>query len=381
MYNYYLIKGKFHVLGHSPDGDSVKFEANNNKHWKQIDSHYQSVFEEALNAKKDPGIVQTRLQGIDALETHYRLKTANKPTEIRKAYSKAKSKVKERDEDRPVKANVSQPKEQGKGSTHRLLNILGIEEDTIVWAGNWIREIKLASSSSPTAYKKSQRNKKGIDGYILVTDFDRKGRPLIWMFGGNPPKGMRDGSKWETADVVDLIEESVNYKLLEEGLVYPYFYFTLESRLRHKLVDAVNKAKGKWKPVANKDGEKLVVDENDTKESEKLGIWKQDTSTQGVKLKDRNQLEEKFLIYPYLFRKLVNHQYKCQMMEFWEASLKKKRYTPQDEDLFLDRFFEDANPYVYLLRDQNFVKLDSVVQIKNGKLKLTEDPGNFVFLP
>lgn len=34
--SFILIKGTFHILGKEPDGDSVRFKANNKAHWKKL---------------------------------------------------------------------------------------------------------------------------------------------------------------------------------------------------------------------------------------------------------------------------------------------------------------------------------------------------------
>jgi len=66
---YTLIKGTFHVVGQSPDGDSIKFRANNPARWDSLVTEHR----ERLNAnlEKEDGVLQLRLQGVDALETHY----------------------------------------------------------------------------------------------------------------------------------------------------------------------------------------------------------------------------------------------------------------------------------------------------------------------
>ncbi len=33
---FYLIKGTFHIEGYSPDGDSVRFRADNKEHWAKL---------------------------------------------------------------------------------------------------------------------------------------------------------------------------------------------------------------------------------------------------------------------------------------------------------------------------------------------------------
>src|SRR5215510_4237825 len=59
----FLIKGTFHVQGYSPDGDSIRFQANDDSKWNLLGPGTLDI-----NAKQH---VQTRFQGIDALETHY----------------------------------------------------------------------------------------------------------------------------------------------------------------------------------------------------------------------------------------------------------------------------------------------------------------------
>src|SRR5262245_62040454 len=59
----FLIKGSFHVTGYSPDGDSIRFRANAVANW--------SLLGPGTLETNDKQHVQTRFQGIDALETHY----------------------------------------------------------------------------------------------------------------------------------------------------------------------------------------------------------------------------------------------------------------------------------------------------------------------
>ena len=35
--SFIAIRGTFHVVGYSPDGDSVRFKAANNNHWSSLD--------------------------------------------------------------------------------------------------------------------------------------------------------------------------------------------------------------------------------------------------------------------------------------------------------------------------------------------------------
>src|SRR6476619_6538026 len=71
--DYTLIKGSFHVVGYSPDGDSLMFKADNQALWEKIiNEDNQQRFREKLASPKDLGAVQLRLQGLDAPETHFK---------------------------------------------------------------------------------------------------------------------------------------------------------------------------------------------------------------------------------------------------------------------------------------------------------------------
>jgi endonuclease YncB( thermonuclease family) len=59
----FLIQGTFHVVGYSPDGDSIRFRASNFANWDLLGPGIREI-----NSRQH---MQLRLQGIDALETHY----------------------------------------------------------------------------------------------------------------------------------------------------------------------------------------------------------------------------------------------------------------------------------------------------------------------
>ncbi len=59
MAQFKIIKGTFHVKGYQPDGDSIRFRADNEAHW--------GFFPNAGDENKR----QLRIEAIDALETHY----------------------------------------------------------------------------------------------------------------------------------------------------------------------------------------------------------------------------------------------------------------------------------------------------------------------
>jgi hypothetical protein len=109
--SFFLIKGTFHVKGYSPDGDSVRFRANNSANWKKLSGPAAE-----LNAR---GHAQLRMEAVDALETHYE--------------------------------GYHQPLKQAKAAGRFLLSSLGINE--VVWNENQGTVIKAQD---------------GTKGYILA---------------------------------------------------------------------------------------------------------------------------------------------------------------------------------------------------------------------
>jgi hypothetical protein len=61
---FFVIKGAFHVVGYSPDGDSIRFRADDEANWAKLAGPRVT-----LNAKRH---AQLRLDAIDTLETHFR---------------------------------------------------------------------------------------------------------------------------------------------------------------------------------------------------------------------------------------------------------------------------------------------------------------------
>lgn len=343
--DYYLIKGHFHVIGYSPDGDSLMFEASNPKQWDKVQSEYHEIFQEKL--RDGEGSVQLRLQGIDALETHYSAAPVSTPAEFRgKSHSGA---------EKPASVNYRQPAGFGDLATAQLLAYLGVE--SISWKSGfgrrWIGEITVKNGRRTTTY--DTKGKDRLEGYVVVNDFDRKGRPIAWAFGGKTRS--RDGSRLTNGSLRDRLQRSVNYHLLENGLVYPYFFMTLSADLRQPLIQGVETAR-----------------------RSRANLWSKDRSQKGLTLQRFSQLTNDDLLYPYLFRRLVKHQFQRQMEGYWEAVDKKKNYRADPDDLFLDSFFDDTNPYLFLIDERDFVRLDSVVEVTKTRLKLKTHPGNIVFL-
>ncbi|MFK7770849.1 MAG: hypothetical protein AB8F94_01875 [Saprospiraceae bacterium] len=339
--NYVIIKGNFRVVKHSPDGDSLKFQAKKASNWKKIVTVYHELF--AKKIEEGQGVVQLRLQGIDALETHYTPSKILAPKTIGSKTSKKAT--------LPDRNNYKQPEKYGNLATEKLLEILGLQN--VVWSRYSIKSVDIKKGKTLKTY--SNKNTDPIEGYIIVNDVERKGRPISFAFAGKTR--LRDGGKITKEKLQKILKDSINYQLLAEGLVYPYFFHTLSAKLRNVLADAVKDAQKK-----------------------KLNIWLDDQTERGIKLNKFSQITGEHIILPYLFRRLIKHQYLRLMQEYWKALEGNKAHQPKAESLFLKSFFDDTNPYVFVIDTKDFKRLDEIVVISRNKIRMSTHPGNIVFL-
>ena len=195
------IKGTFHIVGKSPDGDTIAFKAKKRKHWQKL-----KKFAKAKKKVKIKGDNTTnlRLQAIDALETHYK--------------------------------GTHQPLALANKATDALLQDAGIRK--IVW-----------KSTKNGKRKKVSTADDGQEGYILSRAIGGYGRPVCFVFSGTTSK--RNGSKYKLD--VSWLKKSINYKLLKKGLCYPSYYEEMSSLvdLRNELTRVAKECakanKGVWK--------------------------------------------------------------------------------------------------------------------------------------
>ncbi|MBL7777267.1 MAG: thermonuclease family protein [Chitinophagales bacterium] len=202
-----LIKGHFAAVGFQPDGDSVKFKATNPNLFKKLttDQGKQGIVK--LNKN---GLAQLRIEGIDALETHYLAGT-----------------------------QTHQHWNLADAARHHLLNHLGFTGVQWGKAGKEITGV----------------NQDNLPGYILTKKVDNNqyGRPVAFVFKGTTP--LKDG-----ADVfldVTLLKKSLNYEMMKAGHAYPMYYKNLYYDLRNALTAALKEARqarrGVWSAdVTNK---------------------------------------------------------------------------------------------------------------------------------
>jgi hypothetical protein len=177
-----VIEGTFHVIGYSPDGDSVRFQPNQPGLLSLLSGPPADV-----NGR---GHTQLRFEAIDTLETHFR--------------------------------NVQQPltlATRALDFTLLQLGITGVEWDVLR------TRVTAANDGTP--------------GYIVSRAVEPNRRPVVFVFSGPPP--VADGASI-FFDVAAL-ESSVNFKLVTEGLAYPTYYKGLFPDLRAAFTAATTQAR------------------------------------------------------------------------------------------------------------------------------------------
>ncbi|MGL5833914.1 MAG: thermonuclease family protein [Waterburya sp.] len=256
-----IIKGIFNPQSGIPDGDSVRFLANDDSLFDRLAGRVEF---------KSGGEVQLRYEGIDALE-----KAAIEPF--------------------------------SSDATKRNLELLGGAEN-------------------------------GQPGYILANQIEQNGRPVCFVFTGNPDDA--DGS--EIILEPETLQKSVNYQLLAAGFVYPLFYDTLYKELRDRLVAAVTTARQK-----------------------ELGIWTEDATNQGFTVKPPVNLAELEPIFPKLWRRLET---------FYRR--------PSNQDQTVKQFLESlaqGSDRLFTIPDQRSIKFSTALEVKGNKLKVQYKPEEMIF--
>ncbi|HET9911882.1 MAG TPA: hypothetical protein VFQ13_08330 [Anaerolineales bacterium] len=220
MAEYKVIAGTFHVKGYEPDGDSIRFQANSPSNW----DFFAWPAGISKSSKK-----QLRIEAIDAMETHYE--------------------------------GYHQPRPFALAALESLLELLGI---TSVTYSIGVTQIVDANDGKP--------------GFIATGAIDRFGRPVSYLF---PKKTkLTDGAVMDSSELP--VDDSLNFQLAREGLVYPTFYTTTDRVFAEKIRAVISRAR-----------------------KTKRGLWSIDR-TSDFSLWDVRTLQEDVLILPKLFRRLVS---------------------------------------------------------------------------
>ena len=176
----------------------------------------------------------------------------------------------------------------------------------------------------------------GTRGYILSRALEAHGRPVSFAFAGDPA-----GNDGDTVTLrAPLLRKSLNYKSLASGNSYPLYYDTLFAALRSTFTSAAERARAARK-----------------------GLWQDDLSTKGLAASGGADLDAYGVVFPKLYRRLTSY------------------FDGDGSDLanFLP-WLAKTKEQVLDLTTGNFTHLDNVLVVKSGKISLTREPEQLVFV-
>jgi len=282
-----IITGTFHVVGYSPDGDSIRFKADNVSHLFDLAGSAPRI-----NAR---GHAQLRIEGIDTLETHFN--PGGGGTELR------------------------QPTEFAIAATDLLLDYLDIRN--VVWNA---RHAQVVSADD------SKR------GFILSRSVEKNGRPVAFVFTGDPPDA--DGSNFRLEP--DFLRTSYNYLALDQGLSYATYYWGLFHDLRDALTAAVASSR-----------------------AARRGLYAEDVTNRGFSVDTVADLTDHLIIMPKLFRRLSEYFVSTGTIVGFKEAL------------------ADSQEPVLEIGTANFTHFDTFIEQAPGSnhLRLTVLPEELVFDP
>jgi hypothetical protein len=179
----------------------------------------------------------------------------------------------------------------------------------------------------------------GQSGFILSKQLDYHGRPISFVFVGNTAIQNGQNVHLDAA----LLRRSLNYSLLRRGHVYPLFYDSLYDDLREPMRQAAMLA---WYSG--------------------LGLWPYDWSNEWVDISNASGIEEEYTIFPKLFRRLVDFL---------------KTPGPVTQAAFAQWLNDnDENDLVLLRPEVNRTHLDNIIEIQNGRIRMTRYTEDLVFI-
>jgi endonuclease YncB( thermonuclease family) len=281
-----LIKGSYRVLHSQPDGDSVHFHPDDGEAFAKL----------RMKAHLSPaGAVQLRLDAIDALETHYTPRAHGGFTQ-------------------------HQPLPLAHAAADRLLAVLGFEDVK--------RDRETVTSATPER----------TPGYILTRFADKYGRPVAFAYAGTSAHA----DLGQVTVTAAMLRQSVNHRLLAEGLVYPTFYSKLYPDLRAELTATAQAARAAGS-----------------------GVWNGDATTSGATVTSLADLDDHIVLLPKLFRRLVDY------------------LALGAGDVSLDRFgafLAARDDRLFVISEGHATGLDTITAVSGQKIRLTHPPEDLVFI-
>jgi hypothetical protein len=192
---YLVMAGECRVVGSAPDGDSVRFYPDDPTEWNAVRGRHRV-------RRNAAGGAQLRLDGIDALETHFTAADAG--------------------------GSTHQPLGLARSGAAALLDALGF--DQVERAGD-----ETVTSTEPVA----------VRAYVLTRGADEHGRCVAFVGAGEPPAN----SGAQLFVHADHARATLNFLQLATGAAYPTYYRGLFPDLRSVLTEAVTRARpalGLW---------------------------------------------------------------------------------------------------------------------------------------
>jgi hypothetical protein len=199
------LAGTFRIVDTEPDGDSIRFYPDDATQWARVPGPH------AVRTNAGGG-AQLRLDGIDALETHYTPRNG---------------------------APLHQPLEFAHQARDELLRWLGFRDVQ--------REGEKVTAATPAA----------LAGYLLTQGADLYGRCVALVGRGDAPAASGTDVRVNLA----MLRRTANHRLITVGLAYPTFYLKLYPDLRAELAKqarAARPATGLWARDRTQKGVKVA---------------------------------------------------------------------------------------------------------------------------
>ena len=187
----------------------------------------------------------------------------------------------------------------------------------------------------------------GSPGWTLTRSADVYGRSISFLF---PQEVLlKDGAKYMAGDAtfLDILRQSANVQMLEDGMAYPMFYEYLPDRLLRLLQGAVTTAK-----------------------TEKKGFWPEDQTLLGARFLNTDDVEGA-VFYPKLARRLFRYFDTLPSGARGMGLRGFREFLKKDPDLL----HLASETTVRSLHDPDILEIDEA----NHRLRLLVPPENLIF--
>jgi endonuclease YncB( thermonuclease family) len=334
---YRVFRGYLHAVGLKPDGDTLAFKPHDSAALAALPGPDGDPDRVKFDADKN-GAADVRLQGIDALETHYQ------PAVSDPRPPGATPPAGDQQAQRRQPSAASGPRSRRGPQPARDARVQVSDADWHPWG--YLRHVTVGGVVVATKFQEN------VEIVVVAGAVEREGRVLGWVFPASI--ALAEGAVLTEAQLAALVKQSCNARLLAAGLAYPYYFMTLATALRGKLNTAVSAA-----------------------QRAQRGVWAVDASAAGVLVPTLSALHDSVALWPYLFRKLLRSWRLAALRTYWSGG---DVSSAALEALDVELLFASGNPYVYTVSDRQFLRLDEVVTVGGGVLKLKRKPQDIVFL-